>query len=453
MPYVNFTTHAHEENKKILSLERHIDIFNTAQCTRSSVQLSFDDEHYREAQNAWSWVNQDTLNYIILVTDNDDCNVPDGDPGSRQPWHVTEIHFDDGLNLVTFAAQPITFEEAFSDWRLQGGSKTLVTNPIHSSYGRNLNKRFKIAGKPKINLASDFSKIGVNLKDTKAGSLRIECNPCYSKGSLDFNIDVVPWALPLPPHLDGFLEVKANEISAAAAAKFIAAAKFDGKDFESTLFSFPIPDAGITIPGIAELGFILKFKIKGNVGKIEGEVTASAGVKVEIPKDSTYRIDFKDSKKNINKGWTPIVTPILEISADVTVSSEVGPELSIEAAAKIVGLGGVIGLALAGPTVEAKAHLAATTNGGVCNNPKALAGVDFAINIKADLHAFESANLGVVHPAATQTIFGTSWPVFSTCLTIPGKTKTSSTIPPSTPATPTPTPPPFPITNGTTTQV
>lgn len=423
-------------------MERHKDVLNTAKCDKDTVVLTFDYAHFDQVKQAWSWVNDDTANHIILVTDNADCNIPDGDPTLRQPWEVSSISFDKPTGHVTLEATPKTWQEAFgTSWRLQGGNKPIVNNPTRS--GSAHDKRITISGSPSVNLAHDIGGIGVDIDGT---DLKLSCDPCSTTGSLDFKFDIVPYVV--PPHLSGTFSVTGNGIGAAIGAKLSATKGTDGKNFNKEILDVPIPDAGISIGKLVNLGFNLKLELGGNVGKVEAAVEATAGIKVTVPDNSLYVLDFDDSSKNQNSGWSPSVEPILEISADVAVSASVGPMLTLEVDAEVAGVGGAIGMALAGPTFQAEAKASADSE-GVCDSTNTLAGVEFDMNIQADIHAFESANLIVAHPAATQTFFATSWPVFSTCIGVAGV----STSPPT--VTPTSTPPPvtssapYPTTNGT----
>lgn len=395
---------------KILSLERHSDVLHSADCSSDSIALKFHTaDQFRDVQTAWSWVNDDDAHRIMLVTDNSDCNVDDGDPTIRQPWVVNAIQFDVASELVFLAAEPITWEAAFQDqWRVQGGSRPIVKDAPRMAMP--LTKRVDFAGTPKVQLAHNVDGISINVPKVP---VTLTCDPCHTTGELDFDYDIVPWLLP-QPHLGGVFQVYGNNIGAEIAAKLTANAKLVNETYHDVIYDIPLPKAGLGIPNLFALGFNLKLELAGAVS-VDASTSMTAGISVQIPDNSTYVLNFDDRSKDQNSGWQPTFSPILDLSGNVGVHASIGPQLSLELDAQMLSFGGSLGLALAGPQLQADATVIADSH-GVCDKPDAEAGFEVDLKLHIDLHAFESANIGFAKPAATQTIVAGDLNLFTTCV-------------------------------------
>lgn len=208
-PLANLTAYVGSRAVRVLSTERFDRVLENAECTATSVKLKFNKEiHFDQIQSEWSWVNQQHDNYIVLVTDNARCNMPDGDPTVRQPWHVKRIDFNDGDNTVTLSAEPKTWEDAFDHWSLKVSSHGIIPH----TQQRALKKRIGYDGTASIALAADFSTDTITLEDGDMGtSGSVSCNPCYTTGSLDFDIDVTWWLI---GGLEGYVTMTPNDIGA-----------------------------------------------------------------------------------------------------------------------------------------------------------------------------------------------------------------------------------------------
>lgn len=283
MPTVNLTTFAPEDNWKILSLERHQDIFTHAKCSGHSVELTFgkDSTHFQQAKQAWSWINDHTSNYVVLVTDNAQCNVPDGDPTLRQPWYVTYVEFDQKQNRMVFTAKPVEWQHAFPDARLIASSSPLVKHAKRAAED-GLWKRIEIKEDPYIPIDHDFSDLQVQL-GTAEDHLKVSCNPCNTAGRIEFMIDVVPWLIGhngiSGPHLEGTITISAHAVHAALAAELeVQAAIPKGINFNiGPGFVWPIPEAGIAFGKLVDIGLNLHLDFTGNVGAIDAALKATAG--------------------------------------------------------------------------------------------------------------------------------------------------------------------------------
>jgi hypothetical protein len=119
-PYANLTAFADGNEIKVLSLERFSDVLHAAKCSNNSVKLTFTQEvAFDQMHEEWKWIDDADENYVILVTESDRCNIADGNPSVRQPWHVTNATFDDDTNEVTLTSEPRTWDQASSNWHLK----------------------------------------------------------------------------------------------------------------------------------------------------------------------------------------------------------------------------------------------------------------------------------------------------------------------------------------------
>lgn len=248
----------------MLSMERFGAALSKAKCSSNSVTFTFPTKsHFDNIKEEWSWVNSATDNYIVLVTENARCNVVDGDPGTRQPWHVTSAIFDPSSYTATLRAEPKSWQAAFSDWRLTVKTRGIL--PAGAKVKRDdttLHRRYNITGSSSVNLTTDLSNRQLLLGDEDGGGseANIACADCGTTGDIDFELDVVPKFLSLPPHLSGSLNIIGNNIGATFGIDVSAEAALDvGLNAAKTLFSAPLsPDLGFSINGIFEAGFVVR---------------------------------------------------------------------------------------------------------------------------------------------------------------------------------------------------
>ena len=426
-PLANLTAYTNGENVRVLSMERFSNVLNTAQCSEESVKLTFTSENqFEQVESAWSWVNNEDDNYIVLVTENARCNVPDGDPTVRQPWHVKQALFNSTGNIVTLVAEPKTWQEAFQDWRLRVSSRGIL--PKHPQSQPGLNKRLTINHTLDIPLAVDLSGAKLTLGDDDGGTgASVACNPCYTTGSLDFDIDVVPYLI--PPHLGGTVKVIANGIGASITADLSITERLTkGITGADTIFSFTPEGLGINIPDIIDIGPTLKLVAEAGIGEIDTTVDMSAGVDIVIPDGSIYEVDFDDSSKDRDSGWTPQFSPLPpQISESISISANIGTQLRLELDGVVLGIGGSVGIMLAAPTLSIEVKGIAENN--ACNVPGADFGVELDVELGAALDAFESGGAFDIGAAATQTLVATSMQLFSTCMTMAGAAPSAPAAP------------------------
>jgi hypothetical protein len=260
----------------VLSLERFSDVLQAAKCGKNSVKLTFAQEvAFDHVHKAWQWIDDADENYVILITENDRCNVADGDPSVRQPWHVTSAAFDDDTNEVTLTAEPRTWDQAFSNWHLKLDTRGILAQTEQQKLlRRNLQgqKRASIDFDVSIPLDKDFSGEKANLDSINA---TINCANCHTDGSINVDIDVTPklWSLWHPSkeaHLGGYVKFFAANVSATIQLNVSATGPSPEYHQSFTIVKFKpiLPGPGIYIPGVIDLGPEIKYDLTCDIGKV-----------------------------------------------------------------------------------------------------------------------------------------------------------------------------------------
>ncbi|KAM0720840.1 hypothetical protein Q7P37_003125 [Cladosporium fusiforme] len=429
-PYANLTAFADGKDIKVLSLERFSDVLQAAECSKNSVKLTFAQEvEFDQVHQAWQWIDDADENYVILVTENERCNIGDGDPTVRQPWHISSAAFNDDTNEVTLTAEPRTWDQAFSNWHLKLNSKGILPHDEQQKLlRRNVHgqKRAVIDFDASIPLDANFSGITASLKsidgpnNVNRASASISCAECHTDGSIDFDIDVTPWLWdPSDPfegaHLDGYVKFSAADVSATIQLKITATGAAPGYHDSFTLAKWD-PNTRIYIAGVIDLGPEIKYDIESDIGRVESSVDVTAGLVVKIPPNSIYYQNFDDSSKDRVSDWTPILEGLpTDIGNTASLEFSVGGALKLSLAGDVLGLASAeIGVALAAPIF--KGHLNVVDDENPCQDSNGASGNSFEVDVGMALEAYEVATIVAVEAKAEQTFFSTAAHLYSACI-------------------------------------
>ena len=405
-------------------MERFQDVLDNAQCSTGSITLTFNKEvEFDQVQKAWGWVNSADKNYIVLVTENAQCNMPDGDPSSRQPWHIKHATFDDGKNTVTLSAEPKTWEDAFSHWHLRVSSKGIVPRGIH----RSLVKRIGYNGTASLPLAFDFSSPTLSLGDTELhNSASIACSSCYTTGSLDFDIDVTYW---FPASLTGTVTMTPNDIGASITTQISVDEGLSSGLYKTfTLFQFH-PDS-FYIAGIIDVGPSFYVNLIAGIDECTAKVELATGISMQIPADSVAVLDFNDASQNKWYDWVPQFTPQIPdnlFSEQISVSASVGAQIRVEFDAQVLGFGLSAGVALDAPTLELT--VSGIAEDDACDSKGADFGVEFDVSLGAELDLFAGFVAATDLPNKL-VLASTSYDIYSTCAPVASGTPTGASSAP-----------------------
>ena len=159
--------------------------------------------------------------------------------------------------------------------------------------------------------------------------MTLDCINCFIAGSVkvtghisvdhfhlkDLSIDGVPQGL------KGAMELE---------AQITKYEKPDSWKFTKELFSAPVPDAGIEIPGIFKLGAVLSYEI-GVQAQLQGSATIDFGLALNVPDTAAIHTDIMNPSASTAQGLAGDITPIFDIkalSATVQLSAFAQPKLS-----------------------------------------------------------------------------------------------------------------------------
>jgi hypothetical protein len=391
-------------------MENFDQAISNVNCTTHSISFNFNNSTvYNDAKAKWDWVNQEGDRQIFFITNTASCGSHGDD---RQPYNASEITFGDDMS--------VQLTTAMSDWESCAPGLVLIYSTRGLTGGTsesNITKRNTKRAESSVSIARDFS---TTLFSTTQGPVNIEldCSPCDTKGSVDFDfaIGLIPPKASITATLNGAaidlgLQLKAsgqltNEISQSI-----------------NLATIPL-DGLPSISGIANLG--LNLVITGNAGisAISAEVTTGFGATIGLSGSATLDV-FNPDNDGLN-GFSPTFTPIQpSIGGQVSVSGNIGPEISLQLDATIIGKGLAAGIGLMAPSFGVDLSIAGDTNGGVCDGT-ADVGVNFDITVGAEVDVFAGLTSPDDRTPNRKPIFSTSTPLFSTCVPVIGTASPST---------------------------
>lgn len=346
----------------------------------------------------------------------------------RQPWHVRWIEFEDADNTVVLSAEPKTWEDVFEHWELKVSSRGLVPG-----FQQMLEKRIGYEGTKSVDLAADFSTQPVALEDVDgdiAGT--VSCNPCYTTGSLDFDIDVV-WYL--FKGLKGSVGMRPNDIGAFATTS-VQAEQEIAEGVRAATNIFTLNPTRIYIKGLINMyvrampaavegnptnirthsGPNFKVDLAAEMGKTSAGASASNALAITIPPDSIATLDLSKPERNDVVGWTPQVEHNVQeqpYSANLSLEASLSLALRLELDAQVFDWGLAAGLAFSAPEWTVRVTGVAERDAcGVAGNSW---GVEYASTLGLSLDAFAGFDKSTAMPN-TFTILEEEWPVYRECV-------------------------------------
>ena len=106
--------------------------------------------------------------------------------------------------------------------------------------------------------------------------------------------------------------------------------KPDALKFTKDLFSAPVPDAGIEVPGIFKIGAILAYQV-GVQAQLQGSATIDFGLGLNVPDTAGIHADIMNPGSSTAQGLSGDITPLFDIkdiSATLQFSAFAQPKLS-----------------------------------------------------------------------------------------------------------------------------
>lgn len=375
-----------------------------------------------------------------MITENEHCDRNNTDGSPRQPWKATKADFDDKTNKVHLTAKPISFEEAFGkNWHLKIQRDEPSNPTLHKRGGHiSLNKDFSGYG---INLPSSLRPAEV-LSDPDAIG-RLTCSTCAITGDIDFNIDIHGlWG--------GSLHITASSISATVTLLleiYTAIAKGSVQDNE--IWGYVVPNAGIYIKGILDMGPTIKFLLSSDFySPIDEQLAVQVGYKMSFPQNVDFKFDVFNPTKPKLTGFDPKFEALPPgISDDLQVHGKIGPKLELSLDWTILGQGASVGLQFS--AAELALNVTVDDRQPACGNGQGenalplssnvtpqqhgnastdsqdheMSGVNLDLDLNQEIVAKESVGFWKLKTTGRQNLASTKYDLVSTCIPITGATK------------------------------
>lgn len=182
-------------------------------------------------------------------------------------------------------------------------------------------------------LTSKFQKAefpwGLRLIWLGSTHLILDCINCFIAGSVKVtgHISVDHFKLKdltldgKPQGLNGAMELE---------AQITKYEKPDSLKFTKDLFSAPVPDAGIEVPGIFKIGAIVSYEV-GVQAQLQGSATIDFGLGLKVPDSAGIHADILHPESSTAQGFSGDITPIFDVkdlSATVQFAAFAQPKLS-----------------------------------------------------------------------------------------------------------------------------
>ena len=154
----------------------------------------------------------------------------------------------------------------------------------------------------------------VNEQGLAAAHVKLDCISCFIAGSFAITGSL---SVKLFVMADFVLTAAPQDLAAelVIAADITAFKRPDMLKYDLDLFSAPIPDAGIVVPGILNLGLTAKYRLAVHTN-FSGEAQLDFGLKASIPNGAQLTADFGHADQSGAKGWEGAkLDPVFDLKA------------------------------------------------------------------------------------------------------------------------------------------
>lgn len=303
-------------------MEHFADKLKSVQCAEDMMLEFIDDEAFEYVKDVWNWVNQDTNNTFIMVTNYEGC----ADDMERLPFLVSNVRYDEEANKAYLTADLKEWEDVARTYTLKISNMPLT--PMHRMLmARGLLPRDTDFS---MDLTSGFD---ANLFSKTIGGWTTSVDAVVrTVGSLNVDLDLdVNWKLDLTAASMAISpENVAASIQLALTEKGTLA---EGFAWQDTIISIPI--RGIEILKF-KIGAFLDVDVGFTMDEWSGTAVANFGARMELSNAAIVKVDLVNSKNSQFSGWAPTFVPIPPtLSAKVEGSARVfaEPNLKLEASA------------------------------------------------------------------------------------------------------------------------
>ncbi|KAK5740087.1 hypothetical protein LTR17_004799 [Elasticomyces elasticus] len=411
-PTVNLTGEK-QPDEKYLNVNYFKDSVKSVDCADGHMNFTFKDtDKFDSVQKGWSWMNVDN-HTVCLVTEPGTCGND-----RRQPYRATYVVFDNQTQTASVTASNWTWEAALPKWHMRINTAGILNMTATAEAADDSTLEKRIDQTASLDLTQTFN---ANFANVSAGDLTasVDCTDCSTRGTLNLDFDV-SFDLFADPALSGTASITPSGVGANIELGLTVSAELTSElSADITIADIALP-GGVDILGVAKIGPQFVVAASAGIDSVTAATTISFGVAIDIADASVATVDFTDSTNNAFSGWTPTFTTIgPNLDASVSISGSVGPEIRIEIDAEIVGKGLSAGLKLVAPEFTLDASAQATPDGGICGDDNAQLGIEFEVNLAAELDAFGGI-AAASDLSGVFTLLSTATPIFSTCVTLAG---------------------------------
>ncbi|KAL8728281.1 MAG: hypothetical protein Q9166_005522 [cf. Caloplaca sp. 2 TL-2023] len=446
----NMTLYA-PDGLQIVMMERFEPLTSAVDCKGDDGEMSLtfkSQEACDYAINTWSFINQDEDEQFLLIANHDGCGPDD----ERQPYRITDIR-EDKAHLTTYlTALPAPWSEIASTYDLDFGKAAMSQpKPRRRDLLSGIGNFFGDAGDFFLHGDIDFDKSvnfpvsigtpGERHSIVDISKFQLACIDCYVTGSFQ-----------VVGHLSvsGF---KLQDFTLAGSPQDFAAklefettitaplGSLDALQYNKTLFSAPIPNAGISVTGIFSLGAIVSYEI-GVSTSFSGSASMTFGLSASLPNTAMAIADVRHPSQSAATGFDGgQIDPsfnLTALSASVSVAAFAQPKLSF--GIDITKVGHLeIALGVKSPVVGATLTGGYNESGLCSTEPGASkTGVELSSEVALEVNLELDAQLGedIEAPSLALNLFRISHPLLDKCfpLSLPGFSpvpgNTNSTLPP-----------------------
>ncbi|KAK3937748.1 hypothetical protein QBC46DRAFT_442725 [Diplogelasinospora grovesii] len=411
------------DDEHVMELDDFSDEVKRLDCTPPRMRLKFESRStYTDAKTKWSWVNKKDANHIVLITNDARC----GAANQRNTYNITNIEFDDDKDAIILRAVQVEFKQAVHDGHFRveimaqvptGGDlppPTNLTNPGSNNPGNGSMgiTRRDHSGLGVLEDRARLSKGGSIYKQWKgpivsAGGATLSCYDCGTYGYLQVAFDAsISWF----SLSHAYFEFSATNVAAWMDLQLSGQTAGAGIRGHKELFAWTI--AGISIPGIAKLGFGPEFGV-GWSANVKGGGTVWFGGSAVLTPNSYYKVCFKGCSSVANGWGISLYRWGPWVSGNMHAALDVFSYTALSAGARFLTWGWEVGVAAKAPELTATFD---TTLGSsnVCNNPAYHNGLQANINVGADVYLYTGSN--PVTPSKKWSWWTTSFNLFKACI-------------------------------------
>ncbi|KAL9577879.1 MAG: hypothetical protein Q9212_006082 [Teloschistes hypoglaucus] len=425
----NMTLYA-PDGLQIVLMERFEPLTSAVDCNGDDGNMSLtfkSKDAFQHAVDTWNFINQAPEKKFLLIANHDGCGPND----ERQPYLITKVEEDEATLTTHLTAEKAPWSEIAGSYDLDFGKAIPTNKPVQRRGLFNILAGNKDTSKS-VSFPLNVGTPGVTTAIVSTSVFSLNCLDCYVTGSFQVtgHLSIKNY------HLQDFtLSGAPQDFAAKLELGTTIAAPYspDSLSYNKTLFSAPIPDAGISVPGIFSLGAIVSYDI-GVSTTFRGSASMNFGLTASLPNTALAIADIQNptqsSATGFDGGSFDRSFNLTALSASVTVAAFSQPKLSF--GVDITGVGHLdVALALKLPLVEATVAAAYNESGLCSTNPGASkTGAKVTTDVAVEVDLLLDAKLGSdTTPSASFVLFKAKKDLSSNCfpIPIPGLTSSNST--------------------------